>query len=168
VVNSGLPSATRLHSYPISIAYNVPASGFQVAASVGNWILTNQFSNSWDVSVRGGAGASASSARIVVIISGDATWSSLVVNYLISSRSDLFLGAFIADGYIFQSTSSNQITLTYSIPEWQPTQREVISTVQFAGLRTYLPQSLSLSFVNTAVNAQTGVLTVVINTNSPF
>ena len=101
MVNSGLPTASRLHSYPIAITYIVPASGFQVAASVGSWILSNQFSSNWDFSVRGGAGESASSARIVVIISDDAGWTRLAVSYLISSRSDLFLGAFIADGYIF-------------------------------------------------------------------
>jgi hypothetical protein len=130
--------------------------------------LSNQFSNSYDFTVRGGKGSSSSSAQILVLITDDATWTSLQINYLISSRSDLFLGSFIADGYIFQSTINNIVTLTYGIPNWGPTANQVFAVTEFSGLRTYLSQPLSLSFVNSTINGQTGTLTVVVSTNSAF
>jgi hypothetical protein len=44
----------------------------------------------------------------------------------------------------------------------------VISTTELAGIRTYLSQPLSLSIVSTIVNAQNGLLVIVIATNQPF
>jgi hypothetical protein len=104
----------------------------------------------------------------VVFITEDSSWTSLQVSYLLSSRSDLFLGSFIADGYIFQSTNNNQLTLNYVIPNWQSTASQVIAVTEFAGLRTFLSQPLSLSFVSTTINGQNGLLKAVVSTNSPF
>jgi hypothetical protein len=68
--------------------------------------------------VRAGKSNNPSSPQIVLLITEDTTWTNLQINYLISSRSDLFLGSFIADGFIFQSTTSNQLTINYGIPKW--------------------------------------------------
>lgn len=137
-------------------------------SAISNLLLSPQFANGWDFSVRGGSGDTSSSASFVLLISEDANWKSLQINYLISSRSDLFLGSFIGDGYIFQSTSNNQLTLTYALPNWKPTAIQVYSVTEFAGLRTFLPQSLSFSFIGTEINGQTGQLKVMIATNSPL
>lgn len=137
-------------------------------SAISNLILTSLWNNSYDFSVRGGKGAASTIAEIQVFMDEDSTWTSLQVSYLISSRSDLFLGSFIADGYIFQSTASNTITLTFGIPGWTSSNSQVTAVTEFAGLRTFLQQPLSLSFVSTTTNSQTGVLTVTISTNTPF
>lgn len=137
-------------------------------SAISGLALTNQFKNSFDFTVRGGRGASASTAQVVVFITDDSTWTSIEVSYLISSRSDLFLGSFIADGYIFQSTSNNVLTLSFGIPNWVSSSSTVIAVTEFAGLRTFLPQALNISFVSTNVNASTGLLRTVINTNTAF
>lgn len=137
-------------------------------SAISNLILTSLWNNSYDFSVRGGQGASDTIAEIQVFMDEDSTWTSLQISYLISSRSDLFLGSFVADGYIFQSTPHNTIGLTFGIPGWTSSNSEVTAVTEFAGLRTFLQQPLSLSFVSTTTNSQTGVLTVTISTNSPF
>lgn len=141
---------------------------FTSHSAISNLILTSAFNNSYDFSVRGGKGAAATIAEIQVFMNEDSTWTSLQVSYLISSRSDLILGSFIADGYIFQSTANNTITLTFGIPGWTSSNSQVTTVTEFAGLKTFLLQPLSLSFLSTTTNAQTGVLTVTISTNSPF
>jgi hypothetical protein len=74
---------------------------FPFYTAINGWLSGSQFPNKWDFSVRGGQGSSASSASIVVFIAEEWTWDNLHVSYLISSRPDLILGSFIADGYIF-------------------------------------------------------------------
>lgn len=78
------------------------------------------------------------------------------------------MGSFIADGYIFQNTANNSITLTFGIPGWTSSNSQVTAVTEFAGLRTFLQYPLSLSFVSTTTSSLTGVLTVSISTNSPF
>ena len=99
------PQETLLcRSYRLHSAFlRLPSRSVYFAShsAIKAWALTSFFSNQWDFLVRGGPGATSSSAEIVLFISDDNTWSSLQVSYLISSRSDLFLGSFIADGFIF-------------------------------------------------------------------
>ncbi len=137
-------------------------------SAISNFILTSVFGNAYDFSVRAGRGSNPSSAQIILFLSDDATWTTLTISYLISSRSDLYLGSFIADGYIFQSTASNQLTVRFGIPNWSATNTQVSGVAEFAGLRTFVTQPLQLSFVSNNLNSQNGVMTIVISTNTAF
>jgi hypothetical protein len=137
-------------------------------SAISNYILTSVFGNVYDFSVRAGKGSNPSSAQIILFISDDATWTTLTISYLISSRSDLFLGSFIADGYIFQSTASNQLTVRFGVPNFSATNTLVSGVAEFSGIRTFVTQPLQLSFVSNNINAQSGVMTIVISTNTAF
>jgi len=122
-------------------------------------VLSNQFANSLDLSVRGGK-ASEKVAQLSLFINEDASWLSLRLSYLISSRADLYSGSFIADGYLFQSSATNTIKFAYSIPNWNPTTITVFSSTQISGIRTYLSQPLSLTLLSPDIKTDTGTLTV--------
>jgi hypothetical protein len=111
-------------------------------SALSSYILTSVFGNAYDFSVRAGRGNNPSSAQVILFISDDATWTTLTISYLISSRNDLFLGSFIADGYIFQSTASNQLTVRFGIPNWSPTNVLVTGITEFSGIRTFVTQPL--------------------------
>jgi len=57
----------------------------------------NAYSSSGlDFSIRGKAGPGSTTGVIVLLINEDNSWSSIKVNYIVSSRSDMFLGTFSA------------------------------------------------------------------------
>lgn len=109
-------------------------------------VLSSQFANSLDLTVRGGK-SSEKVAQLSLFINEDSSWVSLRLSYLISSRADLYSGSFIADGYLFQSSTSNTIKFYYSVPNWTPTTITVFSATQISGIRTYLSQPLSLTLL---------------------
>lgn len=78
------------------------------------------------------------------------------------------MGSFIADGFIFQSTASNQLTVKFGVPNWTANNNQILGVTEFAGIRTFNAQSLLLSFVNTTIDAQSGIFTTIISTNTPF
>lgn len=68
--------------------------------------------------MRGGRSSTMNIAQIAFFITEDSSWTILDISYLASSRKDLFIGSFIADGYIFQSGDSNLITVNYGVPNY--------------------------------------------------
>lgn len=121
-----------------------------------------------DFSVRGGVGSTPATARIVLFATEDSSWTQIQISYLISSRSDLYLGSFIADGFYFQNSNPTQIALTYSLNNWKSTTGQITAVVEFAGIRTTTYNPLVLSFLNISTNSQTGVISLIVNTNAPF
>jgi hypothetical protein len=72
-----------------------------------------------DFSIWGGAGPSAGTGLVVLLLNEDSSWTSVRVSFLASARSDFFLGAFSASTYFPQSTSQNGIiSYSQSLPGW--------------------------------------------------
>jgi hypothetical protein len=88
------------------------------------------------------------------------------LSYLISSRSDLFLGSFISDPFLYVDNINSQMTINYAIPNWQPTSNEVIFTTQFSGVRTILPKPLHVYMFSKVFDAQDGILTLKLYINT--
>ena len=107
---------------------------------------------------------------MLLLIARDNSWSKVTLSYLISSRTDLVLGHFIAEALVSQFNGANQLTFNYGIPNWQSTANQVTSVAQFAGLRTTSTLPFQLKFISAQINTQTGVLSLGVSTNvtSPF
>lgn len=55
--------------------------------------------NGYDFSVRASRGINSTEAKIALLINNDNSWTSMKISYLITARSDLQAGFFIADSY---------------------------------------------------------------------
>ena len=120
--------------------------------------------------MRSGQSNSSGVARILLLINKDNSWNRVSISYLISSRTDLVLGHFIAEALVAQYNGANQLTFNYGIPGWQSSNKQVTSVAQFAGLRTTSSFPFSLKFTSSNIDTRSGVLSLAVSTNvtSPF
>jgi hypothetical protein len=84
----------RANTFQVSVNYNVPQSGFNVAISTSQIIGFNQ-GNGVDYSIRAGRLNKTNIARMILYINNDNSWSNIKASYLISSRKDFILGSFV-------------------------------------------------------------------------
>ena len=88
----------------VQINYKIPSSGFQTAVckylsySATNDIEKYRPKSGLDYSVRAGRKDDSNALALSLIVE-DREWTKISVSYLVSSRSDLYLGSFIADTF---------------------------------------------------------------------
>lgn len=101
-----------------------------------------------------------------MLIGEDSSWTSIRVFYLVSSRSDFFLGTFSAAIYLQQKfTSGSSISLTHNLPNWQSPQESFTPIAQLSGLRT-TANHYALTVGAIAFDSLSGQLVVQLNLNS--
>jgi hypothetical protein len=112
-----------------------------------------------DFSIWGGAGPSAGTGLVVLLLNEDSSWTSVRVSFLASARSDFFLGTFSAATYFPQSTSNGVVSISHGLSSWSPSQSSFITLVELAGVYT-AATTFSISLTKVAFDKVTGVITV--------
>lgn len=85
------------------------------------------------------------------------------ISYLITARSDLQAGFFIADSYAASENSqstSQVITFTHSLPGWSTRTNSVSTAVQLAGLRTSSSSIRNIEITAASIDPRNGILSV--------
>ena len=128
--------------------------------------LTNFRTKGMDFSVRAGQGKTSTEAVIVLLIDNDNSWTNMKISYIISDRSDLFLGSFITDPYFLPKNNGNTYAFTYLIPNWVVQPALLYSIAQISGFKT---NSNTIPFINinkVSMNGRTGLVTVLVTIDS--
>lgn len=121
-----------------------------------------------DYSIRGSRLDNTNIANFVLLINQDSSWTSIRASFLISSRSDFFLGAFLPDTINFSSAGSSSMIANYYIPNWSSASTSVNFVYLISGLRTS-DNSYSVSLSDAKFNTQNGLISLTINSNAiPF
>lgn len=123
-------------------------------------IAQNRSQPGYDFSVVGFPLQGTSSAQIILFINNDLAWTRIIITYIITSRKDLFLGAFPILGYQFSSNSNKTYVYKYALANWLNPAAPVISLAQLAGFRTSTPQIQMLKINSATIDAFNGVLSV--------
>lgn len=102
------------------------------------------------------------SAQIILFIDNDLSWTRFIISYIITSRKDLFLGAFSMLGFQFSSSTANSYVYKYQLPNWVTPNSAMGSVAEFAGFKTSTPQIQLLRINMANIDPLTGILSVTI------
>lgn len=125
----------------------------------------NKSQNGYDFEVVGFPIQGAASAQIILFIDNDLSWTRFIISYIITSRKDLFLGAFAMLGFQFSSATTNSYVYRYQLPNWVKPASGLGSVAEFAGFRTSTPQIQLLKINSATIDPLTGLLSVNITAN---
>ena len=81
----------------------------------------------YDFVVGSSPSAGYSNAQIYLFINNDGSWTKITITYIITSRADLFLGAFAVPFYLFSNTATTTYNFKYSLPNWNTPSSPVAS-----------------------------------------
>lgn len=88
------------------------------------------------------------------------------ISYLVSGRSDVHAGFFIADTFAQPNAQIVTKTITVALPGWSAQTNSVFSSVQLAGLRSSSSSPLNIQILNSIIDSNTGLMTVQLKLNS--
>ena len=130
--------------------------------------MVNRRDYGMDFMVGGSRGSSSSSANLMLFASKDGSWNKIVISYIITSRSDFFLGSFTVSSFQFTSSGLNQYTYRHSLPFWSSSSSNfVYQQAHLSGLRTTATQISSIKLDHVQIDRNSGQIVVkfTVNTN---
>lgn len=101
----------------------------------------------------------------MLLINHDFSWSSIIVSFLATARSDFWTGYFIPDTQDFYNTGIDKITAQYTINNWISTSTRVNFIYLISGLRTS-DSSFNVSLAQGGFNASTGLVSVQVKSDA--
>lgn len=88
-----------------------------------------------DYSIRGSRVNNTNNVNFILLINQDYSWTSIIVSFLITARSDFWAGYFVPGIQDLYNTAVNNITAQYTITNWVP--KSGVNFIYFiSGLRT--------------------------------
>ena len=122
-----------------------------------------------DYSIRAGRLNSTNIAIFTLLINADFSWSSIRASFLISSRSDFYLGGFFPDTQSLFYAQDSSFIAQHAIHNWNPTSSGPVSFIYLiSGLKTS-DNAYNVSLTQAGFKVQNGLISVRVNSNAnPF
>ena len=118
-----------------------------------------------DYSIRGSRVNNTNSVNFILLINHDLSWSSMVVSFLVTARSDFWAGYFLPDTQDFYNIGVDKVTVHYTINNWNPTSTRVNFIYLISGLRTS-DSSFNVSLSQGGFNTSSGLVSLQIKSDA--